>query len=214
MDKQPKHTRAPEPPDDVVESGDAVPDSADAAPDTDLDSVASAPSTQQPADSSVSGLQESVAEPREARLQKALDEQRDKYVRLAAEFDNYRKRSLRERQEAGWRAQSDLVLGLIEALDDIMRFAHLDPATIDSATVVQGVALVERKILKSLSGHGLEVLLPLDQPFDPAFHEAVGTEPALSAEDDHLIAKVYQAGYVFRGQLLRPARVVVKQWLG
>ena len=107
-----------------------------------------------------------------------------------------------------------MVLGLIDALDDIMRFAHLDPATVDSATVVEGVAIVEKKIFKSLNGHGLEVLNPVDQPFDPAFHEAVGTEPALSREDDHLVAKVYQPGYVFRGQLLRPARVVVKQWLG
>jgi len=140
--------------------------------------------------------------------------QRDKYVRLAAEFDNYRKRSSRERQEAGWRAQADLVGGIIEALDDLMRFAHLDPSTVDSATVVEGVALVEKKLLKSLNAHGLEVINPIDHPFDPAFHEAVGTEPALSREDDHLVARVYQAGFVFRGQLLRPARVVVKQWLG
>jgi molecular chaperone GrpE len=143
-----------------------------------------------------------------------VEAEREKYLRLAAEFDNYRKRAVRERQEAGWRAQSELVMGLIDVMDDIMRFAHLDPATVDSATVVQGVAIVEKKLLKTLGGHGLEVIHPVDQPFDPAFHEAVGTEAALSREDDHLIAKVYQAGYVFRGQLLRPARVVVKQWLG
>ena len=147
-------------------------------------------------------------------LERAVEDEREKYLRLAAEFDNYRKRAARERQEAGWRAQSEMVLGLIDALDDIMRFAHLDPASVDSATVVEGVAIVEKKIFKSLTGHGLEVLNPVDQPFDPAFHEAVGTEPALSREDDHLVAKVYQSGYVFRGQLLRPARVVVKQWLG
>ncbi|HWP02700.1 MAG TPA: nucleotide exchange factor GrpE, partial [Gemmatimonadaceae bacterium] len=75
-------------------------------------------------------------------------------------------------------------------------------------------AMVERKLLKTLAGHGLEVVNPLDQPFDPALHEAVGTERALSPEDDHMIARVYQPGYVFRGQLLRPARVVVKQWTG
>jgi molecular chaperone GrpE len=147
-------------------------------------------------------------------LERAVDEEHERYLRLAAEFDNYRKRSARERQEAGWRAQSEMVLGLIDVLDDIMRFAHLDPATVESATVVEGVAIVEKKIFKSLNGHGLEVLNPVDHPFDPAFHEAVGTEPALSREDDHLVAKVYQPGYVFRGQLLRPARVVVKQWLG
>ena len=143
----------------------------------------------------------------------AVAAEREKYLRLAAEFDNYRKRSIRERQEAGSKAQAEVVQGLIEVLDDIMRFAHLDPATVDSTTVVQGVAMVERKIMKTLSGHGLEVIDPMGRPFDPAFHEAVATEPATSEEEDHLVARVYQPGYLFRGQLVRPARVVVKQWL-
>jgi molecular chaperone GrpE len=148
------------------------------------------------------------------QAESTLAAERDKYLRLAAEFDNFRKRNVRERQEAGWRAQADLVQGLVEILDDIMRFAHLDPAAVDSATVVQGVAIVERKVFKALGGHGLEVVDPAGRIFDPALHEAVGTEPAASAEEDHLVARVYQPGYVFRGQLLRPARVVVKQWLG
>jgi molecular chaperone GrpE len=149
-----------------------------------------------------------------ARLEAAVTAEREKTLRLAAEFDNYRKRVVRERQEAGGRAQAELVQGLVEALDDIARFAHLDPATVESKTVVEGVAMVERKVMKTLSGHGLEVVDPTGRPFDPAFHEAVGTEPATSAEEDHLVARVYQPGYLFRGQLLRPARVVVKQWLG
>ena len=146
--------------------------------------------------------------------QRRVDEQRDKHLRLAAEYDNFRKRSVKERQEAGWRAQGEMVRGLIEALDDLSRFAHVDPSTVDASTVVQGVDMVERKMLKSLGGHGLEVVDPLDHPFDPKIHEAVGTEPALSPEDDHMVGKVYQRGYVFNGQLLRPARVVVKQWNG
>ena len=146
--------------------------------------------------------------------QRKVDEQRDKHLRLAAEYDNFRKRSVKERQEAGWRAQAEMVRGLIEALDDLSRFAHVDPSTVDASTIVQGVDMVERKMLKSLSGHGLEVVDPLDHPFDPKVHEAVGTEPALSPEDDHMVGKVYQRGYVFNGQLLRPARVVVKQWNG
>ena len=146
--------------------------------------------------------------------QRRVNEQRDKHLRLAAEYDNFRKRAVRERQEAGWRAQADMARGLLEALDDLSRFAHVDPATVDSATVVQGADMVERKVLKSLAGHGLEVVDPVDHPFDPKLHEAVGTEPALSPEDDHMVGKVYQRGYVFNGQLLRPARVVVKQWNG
>ena len=145
---------------------------------------------------------------------RALEEQRDKYLRLAAEYDNFRRRSARERQEAGWRAQADMVRGMIDALDDLTRFAHVDPESTDAATVVQGVEMVEKKLAKTLAGHGLEIVDPVDHPFDPNVHEAVATEPALSREDDHLVARVYQRGYLFNGQLLRPARVVVKQWGG
>ena len=150
----------------------------------------------------------------ESESERALAEQQDKYLRLAAEYDNYRKRSVRERQEASLRGQAELLRGLLDALDDLSRFAHVDPATTDTKTVVDGVAMVERKMLKALSGVGVEVINPIDQTFDPGSMEAVATEPALSPEDDHVVAKVYQQGYLFNGQLLRPARVVVKQWNG
>jgi molecular chaperone GrpE len=140
--------------------------------------------------------------------------ERDKYLRLAAEYDNYRKRSAKERQDAGTRAQSDLVRQLIEALDDVARFAHVDPATTDAGTIVQGVDMVEKKLLKALGGAGLEIINPVGETFDPALHEAVATEPTSAREDDHVVSRVYQPGYVFKSQLLRPARVVVKQWNG
>ncbi len=152
--------------------------------------------------------------PADDEMQRQLDEQRDKYLRLAAEYDNYRKRSMRERQEAGSRAQGELVKQLIDALDDLARVAHVDPAATETATVVQGVELVERKLLKALGAAGLEIVNPVDQTFNPELHEAVATVPALSQEDDHTVAQVYQSGYRFGGQLLRPARVVVKQWNG
>jgi len=150
----------------------------------------------------------------ESEAERALAEQQDKYLRLAAEYDNYRKRSVRERQEASLRGQAELLRGLLDALDDLSRFAHVDPSTTDTKTVVDGVAMVERKMLKALTSVGVEVINPVDQNFDPATMEAVATEPALSPEDDHVVAKVYQQGYLFNGQLLRPARVVVKQWNG
>lgn len=147
-------------------------------------------------------------------VQQELDAQRDKYLRLAAEYDNYRKRSIRERQEAGTRSQADLVKQFLDALDDLARFAHVDPNTVDATTVVQGVEMVEKKLIKALGTAGLEIVHPVGQTFDPALHEAVGTEPAIAREDDHTVARVYQPGYVFGGQLLRPARVVVRQWNG
>ena len=140
--------------------------------------------------------------------------ERDKYLRLAAEYDNYRKRSAKERQDAGTRAQAELVRQLIDALDDVARFAHVDPTSTDAATVVQGVDMVEKKLLKSLNSAGLEVINPVGETFDPALHEAVATEPTSAKEDDHVVSRVYQPGYVFKSQLLRPARVVVKQWQG
>lgn len=146
--------------------------------------------------------------------ERKLQEHKDKLLRLAAEYDNYRKRSLRERQEAGARAQADLIRTLVDPLDDLARVAHVNPDTTDAFGVIEGVNLVEKKLLKALAAAGLETINPVDQPFNPERHEAVSTEPALSPEDDHMVSRVYQPGYVFNGQLLRPARVVVKQWNG
>jgi molecular chaperone GrpE len=143
-----------------------------------------------------------------------LAEQRDKYLRLSAEYDNYRKRSARERLEAEARGQSSLIKQLLDPLDDLSRFAHVDPASTDPATIVQGVDMVERKLRKVLANAGVEVIDPVDAQFDPAVHEAVMTEPAASPEDDHVVSRVFQVGYAQGGQLIRPARVVVKQWNG
>jgi molecular chaperone GrpE len=150
----------------------------------------------------------------DATVQSDTGAERERYLRLAAEYDNYRKRAARERSDAGARAQGDLVRELIEALDDVARFAHVDPATTDAATVVQGVDMVEKKLLKALGSAGLEVINPVGETFDPTVQEAVATEPTSAREDDHVVSRVYQPGYVFKGQLLRPARVVVKQWNG
>jgi molecular chaperone GrpE len=143
---------------------------------------------------------------------RAIAELRDKYLRLAAEFDNYRKRTTRERAETSARAQGELVKHIVDSLDDLGRVIAVDPASTDAQSVVAGVDLVAKKLLKALTTAGLEVIDPLNQTFDPAVHEAVTTEPALSPEDDHVVSQVFQAGYRFGGQLLRPARVVVRQW--
>jgi molecular chaperone GrpE len=143
-----------------------------------------------------------------------LTQARDKYLRLAAEFDNYRKRSMRERAEAEGKGQSSLIKQLLDPLDDLSRFAHVDAAMVDATTITQGVDLVERKIHKILASMGLEAIDPVGLPFDPSLHEAVTTEPAASKQEDHMVSKVFQVGYRHNGQLLRPARVVVKQWNG
>jgi molecular chaperone GrpE len=167
-----------------------------------------------PDDGAEIGDADAVAGVETPGTQRELDEQRDKYLRLAAEYDNFRKRTTRERQEAHWRGQADMLKGMLEALDDLGRFAHVDPASTDAKTVVDGVEMVERKLQKTLAGHGMEIINPIDHPFDPSLHEAVMTEAASSKDEDHVVSRVFQVGYLFNGQLLRPARVVVKQWNG
>lgn len=167
-----------------------------------------------PGASNANGAADPVAEQEIAALAKEVAIQKDKYLRLLADYENFKKRSVRERQEAELKGMGLLIKGILDTLDDLGRFAHLDPASTDSKTIVDGVELVERKLLKSLAGHGLEIVNPVDAAFDPAFQEALTTTPAASEDEDHLVAQVYQVGYVFNGMLLRPARVVVKQWQG
>jgi len=149
-----------------------------------------------------------------ASLQRDLEDARDKHLRLAAEFDNFRRRAVKERQEAGWRGQGDLVRGILDPLDDITRFAQVDPSSVDAQTVINGMQLVEKKILKSLAGHGFEIIDPTGQAFDPNLHEAVSTAPAERQEEDGTVAACFQVGYIINGVVLRPARVVVTQWTG
>jgi molecular chaperone GrpE len=142
----------------------------------------------------------------------ALEAQRDRYLRLAAEYDNYRKRTAKEALQARARGQGDLIKALLDSLDDLTRFAHFDPATTDCAALISGVEMVEKNILKALSAVGVEVIDPIELPFDPNLHEAISTESAETPDEDHMVGQVYQRGFMLNGQLLRPARVVVKQY--
>ena len=152
------------------------------------------------------------AEPAESavdRLEAELDEAKDRYLRLAAEYDNYRKRTLRERAEAGERAQGELLVKVLEALDDLDRLVEGGAASASVADLHQAVTLVDKKLWKELEKLGLEVLDPAGHPFDPALHEAIAQVPAPEAAQAHTVAAVFQVGYRYKGQLLRPARVQV-----
>jgi molecular chaperone GrpE len=149
-----------------------------------------------------------------ARLEREVADLKDKYLRLAAEYDNFRKRALKERTEVWEKAQADLVLRLVDALDDLARFAHVDPAQTDAKTIHDGVDLVERKLWKELEATGVTRVDQSGVPFDPNLHEAVTTGPADHPAKDHTVGTVLQPGYQMRGALLRPARVVVLQWQG
>ena len=136
---------------------------------------------------------------------------RDRYLRLAAEFENYRKRVERERAESWVRAQAQLAERLLEPLDDLQRIADFDPATTASTALHEGAEMVEKKFLRALEAAGLEEIDAAGKTFDPTQHEALTTAPAQSEEEDDTVAQVYRKGYRFKGVLLRPAQVVVKK---
>lgn len=148
------------------------------------------------------------------RLEGEVAELKDKYLRLAAEYDNFRKRSSKERTDLWARAQADLVQRLVDALDDLARFAHVDPVATDAKTIHDGVDMVERKVWKALDAAGVSRVDQIGVPFDPNLHEAVTTRPADHPAKDHTVGAVLQPGYRMGGTLLRPARVVVLTWQG
>ncbi|MFN2431314.1 MAG: nucleotide exchange factor GrpE [Gemmatimonadota bacterium] len=157
----------------------------------------------------ISPASEDEGEPQPDEEAQALREQ---FLRLAAEFDNYRKRESRERGEAWTRAKAALIEKLLEPVDDLTRVAHPDPSAAsneEAAGLLAGVSLVERKMLQALEREGLERIEAEGAAFDPAVHEAILTQPTGDPALDGRVAHVALAGYRFADRLLRPAKVVV-----
>jgi molecular chaperone GrpE len=144
----------------------------------------------------------------EAIVESDLAELKDRHLRLAAEFDNYRKRSTRERAELADRAQASFVSKLIDVLDDLDRLVASDPGT-PLPTLREGLSAVDRKLWKELEDAGVERIDPTGSAFDPALHEAVSTTPAPDHSMDQTVSATFQPGYRFKGTLVRPARVQV-----
>lgn len=149
--------------------------------------------------------------PQEAirRLESERDDLQDRYVRLAAEYDNFRKRVTREREELTARSQAALATRLLEVLDDVERLLAGERSAVPVEALFQGMELVGKKLWKELELAGLERIDPQGLPFDPTLHEAVATTPPETPEQDHTVCRTFQAGYRFKGTLLRPARVQV-----
>ena len=145
-------------------------------------------------------------------LQSKFDELQDRYLRIAAEYENFRKRTARERVEMWQRAQAEVVSNILDALDDFERVLQLDSASASAEDVIKGVELVERKLLRELESAGLERVGRVGEAFDPKHHEAIGSLPAETEEEDHTVGAILQSGYKFGGALIRPARVQVLMW--
>ncbi len=161
--------------------------------------------------SSPSPGEQAASSPDESALAGA-EAERDEYLanlqRLAADFDNYRKRALRDQQAFAARAAERLVAKLLPVLDDLER--ALDAAEHhEEAKVVEGVQMTRSALAAALASEGLEEI-PAEGPFDPHVHEALLTQPAEGVEPGAIL-QVVQRGYRLGDAVLRPARVIVAE---
>lgn len=139
----------------------------------------------------------------------AVAQAEDRLLRLAAEYDNFRKRTAKEKSEAFNRGASALVVRLLDLLDDVSRLAESDPVATSYQSFRAAFEVVSKKLQKELESAGLERLDPVGTPFDPTLHEAVAAVAPDTADQDHTVKATFQAGYTFKGAVIRPARVQV-----
>ena len=147
-------------------------------------------------------------------LQRERDELRDRLLRTTADFENYRKRTDRERRELSEYAAADLIKDLLPALDDIERALaapiEAGPGADAIAAFRHGLGLIHRQWLDVLRKRGVEILDVVGQDFNPEWHEALASEPADGRRDGEIVAEI-RRGYRLGSRLLRPAMVKVAQ---
>jgi len=155
-------------------------------------------------------LNEPVAEESEIeKLQAELQEQKDKYIRLMAEFDNFRRRTAKERLELIQTAGKDVIVSLLDVLDDCDRAEKQIQATEDVQQIKEGVALVFGKMRSSLLSKGVKEMKSVHEEFDVEKHEAITEIPAPTEELKGKVIDEVQKGYYLNDKLIRFAKVVV-----
>jgi len=147
-----------------------------------------------------------TAEPTIEEKMAALE---DKHLRLVAEFDNYRKRTARERLELLALANEDLLTGILPVLDDMERAVKAMQLTDDVVAVRDGVVLIQDKLVKYLENRGLKIFDATGKELNTDEHEAITKIPAPSAEQKGKVIDVIQHGYKLNGKVIRYAKVVV-----
>lgn len=144
-----------------------------------------------------------------AAMETQLQEANDKYLRLAAEFDNFRKRNAREKQDLIKNASEDLILSLLEVLDDSERAAQQMETSDDWESVKQGIQLIFQKLKKVLEQRGLQEIEAINEPFNTDLHEAITEIPAGSEEQKGLVMDQVIKGYKLNDKVIRHSKVVV-----
>jgi molecular chaperone GrpE len=146
-------------------------------------------------------------EARIAELESALAESKDRHLRLAADFDNYKKRSRQEQLETIQHASAELIGRLLPVLDDLHNVLDHMPEDLDDSWA-KGLRLSVRKLEEALGTHGLQPIDAVGSRFDPTMHEAVGQEESTEHPEDTVISEL-RRGYRLRDRVVRPALVKV-----
>lgn len=142
------------------------------------------------------------------RLKEELNGEHERYLRLLADFDNYRRRSERERSRAARSGKREIILALLDVLDGYDRaLQHMDDAP---ASIAEGVEALHRKFLGLLQAQGVTPMLALGEVFNPELHDAIGLMESEELEPG-TVAEEVQRGYRWGDEVLRPARVRVVQ---
>ena len=144
-------------------------------------------------------------------LQEKYDELNDKYMRLYSEFDNYRKRTAKERIELQKSASREVILDILPVVDDLERAIQSFEEHQLSEEAKKGIELINNKLITILSQKGLKEIEAMEQPFDTDYHEAITNIPAPSKKMKGKIMDVVQKGYTLNGKVIRYAKVVVGQ---
>ena len=144
-----------------------------------------------------------------AELEEKTAKDKDDYIRLMAEFDNFRRRTSQEKLELVSMASTDTIKGLLPVLDDCERALKVLLESNDSDAAKEGTELIFNKLMSYLKSKGLAVIEAMNQPFDTDLHEAVAQFPVQDEEQKGKVFDVVQTGYTLNGKVIRFAKVVV-----
>lgn len=144
-----------------------------------------------------------------SELEEKVAKDKDDYIRLIAEFDNFRRRTSQEKLELVSMASTDTIKGLLPVLDDCERALKVLLESNDSDAAKEGTELIFNKLMSYLKTKGLAVIEAMNQPFDTDLHEAVAQFPVQDEEQKGKVFDVVQTGYTLNGKVIRFAKVVV-----
>jgi len=144
-----------------------------------------------------------------AELKKELEELRDKYVRLYADFDNHRKRTAKEKLEIIQTAGKNVIIELLPVLDDFERALKALSNTDNSSAAMEGMNLIYQKLISNLASKGLKPMESIGKDFDVNLHEAVTEVPAPTPEQSGKVMDEVEKGYYLNEKIIRFAKVIV-----